>query len=62
MRVEHAIKIALDEVCRHTGWPVGHAYLIDSGVDGELRPSGLWHLDEPDEKGPNQGNVEKDDG
>src|SRR5262249_3486842 len=37
-----AIRIALDRVCAHMSWPVGHAWLIDGG--GELESSKLWHL------------------
>src|SRR5207249_1006815 len=41
-----AIQAALDEVCAHTGWPVGHAYLLAEGKPGELAPSGIWHLED----------------
>ena len=43
--VENALQLALDEFCRHTGWPVGHAYLL---ADGELVTSRTWHLDDPE--------------
>src|SRR5438445_129434 len=43
-----AIQAALDEVCEHTGWPVGHAYLLVEGNARELAPTGIWHLDDPD--------------
>ena len=43
--VEAAMQIALDQVCAHTGWPVGHAYLFDEAA-GDLAPSGIWHLDD----------------
>ncbi len=43
--VEEAMWIALDEVCTHTGWPVGHAYMLDEST-GDLAPSGIWHLDD----------------
>jgi signal transduction histidine kinase/CheY-like chemotaxis protein len=42
--VENALQLALDEFCRHTGWPVGHAYLL---ADGELVTSRTWHFDDP---------------
>ena len=42
---ESALQLALDEFCRHTGWPVGHAYLL---ADGELVTSRTWHLDDPE--------------
>ena len=43
--IEDAMQTALDEVCAHTGWPVGHAYLLDEAA-GDLAPSGIWHLDD----------------
>ncbi len=39
------MQIALDQVCAHTGWPVGHAYLLDEAA-GDLAPGGIWHLDD----------------
>jgi len=41
--VESALQTCLDEVCAHTGWPVGHAYLLDED-SGEFVPTGVWHL------------------
>jgi PAS domain S-box-containing protein len=43
---EKAMRIALDQVCGHTGWPVGHVYLFDES-EGDLAPTTIWHLDEP---------------
>jgi signal transduction histidine kinase len=42
------MQIALDQVCAHTGWPVGHAYMFDESA-GDLAPSGIWHLDDAEE-------------
>ena len=42
---EEAIKICLDKVCFHTGWPVGHVYFSDSA--GKLIPSKIWHIATP---------------
>lgn len=41
-----ALQTALHEVCIYTGWPVGHAYVIESrdGIDN-LKPTGVWHID-----------------
>ena len=36
--VESALQTCLDEVCAHTGWPVGHAYLLDED-SGEFVPA-----------------------
>ena len=43
---EAALQTALHEICLYTGWPVGHAYIVES-VDGqnELKPSGIWHIE-----------------
>jgi PAS domain S-box-containing protein len=45
--VEEALQIALDEVCRHTGWPVGHVCRMSDDVPGGTVPSEIWHLDDP---------------
>jgi diguanylate cyclase (GGDEF)-like protein/PAS domain S-box-containing protein len=42
--VGSAIKVAIDGVCAHTRWPVGHGYLRSEGEPDELVPSGIWHL------------------
>jgi len=44
--VDEALQTCLDRVCAHTGWPVGHAYLVQSGSVTELESSGCWHLGE----------------
>ncbi len=46
---ERAMQVALDRVCAFTGWPVGHIYLVSDGAPPRLVPSGMWHLDRPDE-------------
>lgn len=46
--VEQAIQTVLDEVCRYTHWPVGHAYILDPKDKTLLRPTGLWHTDDSD--------------
>ena len=40
-----AMRIALDRVCAHTRWPVGHVLLKNS--DGTLASTSLWHLHDP---------------
>lgn len=44
-RIEDAMQIALDQICGYTGWPVGHVYLSNPEVAGELVPTTLWHID-----------------
>jgi PAS domain S-box-containing protein len=44
--VEAALQVALDEVCRHTGWPVGHVWRVADDGSGEAHPTAIWHLDD----------------
>lgn len=46
--VESALQIALDRVCAFTGWPVGHAYMVNDEAGGVAVSTGLWHLDDED--------------
>ncbi len=39
--VEQALTVALDEVCRYTGWPIGHALLTSRDDPGWLVSSGI---------------------
>ncbi len=43
---EEALAVALREVCRFTGWPIGHAYLVSrDDPDVSYRPaSGTWTM------------------
>jgi hypothetical protein len=44
---EAAMQFALDRVCTHIGWPVGHAYIpAEVGVAASIITD-LWHLDDP---------------
>jgi PAS domain S-box-containing protein len=47
--LEVTMQTALDEVCVYTGSPVGHVYLTDS--TGELIPTAIWHLENPERFG-----------
>ena len=42
--VEGALQCAVDAVCTHTAWPVGHAYVCDHS-SGDLVPTAIWHID-----------------
>lgn len=44
--VESALQTALDRVCAFTGWPVGHAYMVNFDAGGVAVSTGLWHLDD----------------
>lgn len=37
----------LDEVCAHTGWPIGHAWALASEAPAALTSTNIWHLDDP---------------
>ncbi|MEQ9618315.1 MAG: ATP-binding protein [Deltaproteobacteria bacterium] len=39
---EEAIRVAVNKVCVHTGWPVGHAYMLGRDSD-ELIPTSIWN-------------------
>ncbi len=41
-----ALQFTLDRVCAHTGWPIGHVYLVTSVSGGRLISAGLWHVDD----------------
>jgi diguanylate cyclase (GGDEF)-like protein len=41
---EEAFRVALEEVCVATGWPVGHVYAATGGSAPGLRDIGTWHL------------------
>ncbi|KUJ85701.1 hypothetical protein AVO45_01560 [Ruegeria marisrubri] len=45
--IEAAFRVAVDEICTLTGWPVGHVYLLDE-EQGDLAPSDVWHLQDPE--------------
>jgi PAS domain S-box-containing protein len=46
--LQDALQAVLDQVCAHTGWPVGHAYIQASDSPIELMPTTIWHLDNPE--------------
>ena len=45
--VDRVLQVALDEVCALTGWPVGHVYMPAEGNPELLKPTSLWHVDNP---------------
>ena len=44
--LEVAAQAALEAVCAHTGWPIGHLYLVNSL--GDLDPTGVWCTTNPE--------------
>jgi ammonium transporter len=41
---EEALALALDEVCRFTGWPIGHAFLVSPDDPDRLLSTGIWQM------------------
>lgn len=41
--LDGAMKEALEAICEHTGWPVGHVYRPSE--DGRLIPTEIWYLE-----------------
>ncbi len=41
--IEDALQRTLDQVCAHTGWQIGHAYLPADDAPDTLLPVALWH-------------------
>ncbi len=46
--VEQALASVLKEVCDHTGWPIGHVYIPADDSSGQLRPTTIWQLRQPE--------------
>ena len=46
--VETALRSMLKEVCAHAGWPIGHVYLPADDSSGQLRPTTIWQLQQPE--------------
>jgi ammonium transporter len=44
--VEGALAVVLDEVGDYTGWPIGHAFLVNRDDPGELVSTGIWRLED----------------
>jgi len=41
--LDEAVAVVLAEVCRYTGWPVGHLYVVPPGGDVAV-PTATWHV------------------
>ncbi len=44
--LEQALQTAVDAICTHIGWPVGHVYLPDPETPGALISTAIWHLED----------------
>ena len=43
-----AMRRAIELVCEHAGWPVGHAYVPRREASGAAAPLHLWHIGDPE--------------
>jgi diguanylate cyclase (GGDEF)-like protein len=43
--LDDALQVAVDGICNHLGWKVGHAFVVRP--DGQLTSTRVWHLDDP---------------
>ena len=44
---EEALRSCLEAICNITGWPVGHALVVDRASGSELVSTQVWHEEEP---------------
>lgn len=52
-RFEEALQFVVDQICAHTGWPVGHAWrLTGEGSERVLTSTSAWAVREPERFGP----------
>lgn len=45
LTIENALQVAVDQVCFHTKWPVGHVYVLDKDNEGLMIPTTVWYLE-----------------
>ena len=46
--LKDTLKVCLQRICAHAGWPVGHAYLPADQTSNWLEPTKVWYLEDPD--------------
>jgi two-component system cell cycle sensor histidine kinase/response regulator CckA len=44
---DDALRVAVAQVCKSTGWPIGHVYRPAEDASGALVPTDIWYLDDP---------------
>ena len=52
-----AFRVALEETCSVTGWPVGHVYAAAGGAARGLRDAGTWHVADESRYGAVRGSL-----
>jgi len=45
--VSQALQCAVDRICEHTGWPIGHVYVREEG-SGDFVSAGIWPSETPE--------------
>ncbi len=45
---EEAMTKCFELIGTHTGWPMGHAYIVSEGSGNELVSTGTWYIDDPE--------------
>ena len=50
--IDEAMRTSVGEVCATTGWPVGHAYLVDGEDPTLLVATDIWQLADPERYDP----------
>ena len=58
--VEDALAVALDEICRFTGWPIGHAFLVNREAPDELISTGAWRTSDEQRYRPFRAATERE--
>lgn len=46
--LKEAMQIALDQICAHTGWPIGHVLFPTGDSTVELVSAAIWHIENPE--------------
>ena len=46
--LKDTLRICLQRICAHAGWPVGHAYLPADQTSNLLEPAKVWSLEDPE--------------
>lgn len=44
--MDEAMVRTLEQICQFTGWPMGHAYVIDEEKKDSLNPTKIWYLED----------------
>ncbi len=44
--VEAAMQFSIDQICMHSGWPLGHVYFCTHEMGAELTSTDIWYFDD----------------